>query len=222
MRLRRIIAHRIHSLLRRSRAEADLEAEIALHIEQLTKEGMAAGMSEAEARQAARREFGGVDVAKEQCRDTRRVNFIDDLVKDLVYAFRLLRKSPGFTLTAVGSLALGLGANTIVFRVLNALILKPLPIAEPERVFFVNNSGHPANSFPNYREMRDHNASFESMFGYRITQMAIDDNNTARRVWGYLVTGNYFKSLGIRPARGRFFTPAEDVHVNGSPYAVLS
>ncbi len=217
-----IVRHRIHSLLRRSRAEADLQREIDLHLEQLTNEYIATGMTDSEARLSARRQFGPVEMTKEQCRDTRRVNLIEDMITDVTYAFRWLRKSRGFTLTAVLSLALGIGANTVVFSVLNALVLKPLPIPEPARVYFVNNSGQPANSFPNYREIRDRNGVFDSLFSYRITQMALDDSSGAHRIWGYLVTGNYFETLGITPALGRFFTPAEDAHPNSSPYAVLS
>src|SRR5579872_6959267 len=133
MRWGRIIVHRIRSLVRRSRAEADLERETDLHIEQLTNLYVAAGMSESDARITARRQFGPVDSTKEQCRDMRRVSLLEDLARDLVYAFRLLMKSPGFTLTAVLSLALGIGANTVVFSVLNALVLKPLPVAAPDR-----------------------------------------------------------------------------------------
>jgi len=222
MRLGRIVSHRFHSLLRRSRADADLECEIDLHIEQLTKQYVADGMSEPQARLAARREFGPVNFTKEQCRDMRGLNLLEDLAKDLVYACRLLTRSPGFTLTAVLSLALGIGANTTVFSVLNALVLKPLPVAAPDRIYSVNTSGRPSNSFPNYREIRDRNQVFESLFSYRIMQVALDDQGGAHRVWGFLVTGNYFETLGIQPAIGRFFTPAEDMHPGASPYAVLS
>ncbi len=222
MRLQRVLLHRIHSLFGRSRAEADLEREVDLHIEQLTREYMAAGMTEPEARLTARREFGPVELTKEHCRDMRRVHLMEDLFKDLVYTFRVLRKSAAFTLTAVLSLALGIGANTVVFSVLNALVLKPLPVAEPGRIYFVNNSGRPANSFPNYRDIRDRNQVFQSLFSYRIVQVALGDERGAHRIWGYLATGNYFESLGIQPASGRFFTPAEDAHPDASPYAVLS
>src|SRR5260370_1419308 len=148
--------------------------------------------------------------------------WLEAAVQDTRYAWRVPRGSPGFTSIAVGSLALGLGANTIVLSVLNALVLKPLPIAEPQRLFFVNNSGHPGQSFPNYRDIRDRNSVFDSLFSYRVTQMALDEDSGAHRVWGYLVTGNYFETLGIKPALGRFFTPAEDAQPNASPYAVLS
>jgi predicted permease len=152
----------------------------------------------------------------------RKARLLEDVGHDLVYAFRQLTKSPGFALTAILSLALGVGANTIVFSVLNALVLKPLPLVEPDRIWFVNTSDHPSNSFPNYRDIRDRNTTFASLFAYRITQVAIDRDNNPSRVWGYLVTGNYFESLGITPALGRFFAPAEDVRPGASPYAVLS
>jgi putative ABC transport system permease protein len=99
MRLGRIIVHRCRSLFRRSRAEVDLQREIDLHIEQLAKEQMAAGMTESEAFAAARREFGSIVVTEESCRDMRGINFIDELARDLSFAFRTLRKSPAFTLT---------------------------------------------------------------------------------------------------------------------------
>jgi predicted permease len=221
-RLFRILSRRMTSLLRRSRVEADLDQEIQLHIAGLTREYILAGMSESEARSLAYREFGPVEVTKEQCRDMRRVRLVEDGARDLVYAFRQLRRSPVFATTAVLSLALGIGANTVVFSVLNALVLKPLPVAEPERIWSVNNSGQPANSFPNYRDIRDRNTVFESLFAYRITQMGLTGRDGSSRAWGYLVTGNYFETLGIQPALGRFFTPAEDAHPGASPYAVIS
>src|SRR5215471_2527127 len=161
MRVHRIVVHRIRSVFRRTRVEEDLQREMELHIDALTKEFVAAGASESEARILARREFGSLEVAKEKCRDARRVNLLEDAGRDLVYACRQLRKSPVFALTAVLSLALGIGANTIVFSVLNTLILRPLPVSEPGRLWSVNNSGQPANSFPNYRDIRDRNAVFE-------------------------------------------------------------
>ena len=222
MRFGRIIRHRWHSLVRRSRVDADLEQEIELHIELLAKQYMADGMCESDARLAAHREFGPVTFSKERCRDMRKWNLLEDLAKDLRLAWRVLAKSPGFTATAVLSLALGIGANTIVFSVMNALLLKPLPVAAPDRVYFVNNSNNPTNSFPNYRDIRDRNQVFQSLFAYRVMQVALDDGNGAHRVWGFLATGNYFETLGIQPALGRFFTPADDAHVGASPYAVLS
>lgn len=222
-RLARVLVHRLRSLFSRSSVEDALRREMDLHLDVLTKELMSEGLSEKDARIEARRQFGSLDLAKEQCRDTRRVNLFEDFGRDVLYALRTFRKSPGFALTALVSLVLGIGANTVVFSVLNGLLLRPLPIIEPDRVQFINNRGKPANSFPVYRDIRDRNTVFESLFGYRPTHMGIGkEAGSARRVWGYLVTGNYFESLGVQPALGRFFTPAEDKQVNASPYTVLS
>lgn len=182
MRPLRIIRRRVASVLGRSRAESELQQEIELHLEQLTKQYVADGMAESEARLMARREFGPVSVMQEECRDMRRVNIVEDLLRDIVLSFRAFRKAPGFTLTAVVSLALGIGANTIVFSVLNSLILKPLPVPNHKRLYFINNSGQATNSFPNYRDIRDRNSTFEAIFAYRFVQVGIDGDNGAQRV----------------------------------------
>jgi predicted permease len=222
MRLTRILRRRAASLFKRSRAETDLQQEIELHLEQLAKQYVADGTPEPEARLMARREFGTVSVTQEECRDMRRVHVFEDLFKDVALSFRTFRKSPGFTFTAVLSLALGLGGNTIVFSVLNSLILKPLVVPNHERLYFINNGGQTSNSFPNYRAIRDRNSTFESVFAYRFVQVGLDQDSGAQRVWGYLATGNYFETLGIQPAAGRFFTPADDQNRGASPYAVIS
>jgi len=224
MRILRIAKNRILSLFQRSRAESSLQREIDLHLDLLTRELIAEGMDEKQARQEARRQFGPAELTKEDCRDMRRTNVVEDLLRDAAYAFRSFRKSKGFAATAILSIALGVGVNTVVFGVLSALILRPQPVREPERLQFVNLNGGPGISIPAYRDIRDRNTVFDSLYVYRITHMALgnDSGDGARRVWGLLVTGNYFETLGIQPALGRFFTPAEDQHVNASPYAVIS
>jgi predicted permease len=121
------------------------------------------------------------------------------------------------------SLALGVGANTLVFRVVNALVLKPLPVADPDRVLFVQRVGSfVSHSFPMYRDLRDRNVTFDQLAGYRITMMAVDANESATHEWGYLATGNYFDLLGINPVLGQFFHQSDDLVPGASPYAVLS
>src|SRR5579875_915511 len=132
MRLSRILVHRWQSLFRRSRAEAELQREIALHIEQLANEYRAAGMSESEALSAAKRDFGPAAVTKEQCRDMRGTRFIEEFARDLAFGFRALTKSPGFTLTALLSLALGIGANTAIYSFMDAILLRALPVPDPQ------------------------------------------------------------------------------------------
>ncbi len=113
-------------------------------------------------------------------------------------------------------------ANTVVCGVLNTLLLKPPAYSHPERVYFVNNTRFPTQSFPNYRDLRDRTRTFESLFAYRMDTMALSiGDQAAQRVYGYVVTGNYFQSVGVRPAIGRFFTTAEDGHPGASPYAVF-
>ena len=146
-----------------------------------------------------------------------------NLLQDLRYAVRMLLKNPGFTLVAVITLALGIGANTAVFSVVNALVLRPLPVQRPQELAFVENARYgPSQSFPNYKDLRDRNHTFTGLFGYRTAPMELETNKGAERIWGYLVTGNYFEVLGLTPALGHFFTQNEDVHPGASPYAVLS
>jgi predicted permease len=215
---------RIRYLFRRAEFEAGLEDELQFHLEMKQAAHRERGLTSEEARAKALRQIGNAALLKEDSRRMWLWGWLEAAVQDTRHAFRLMRRSPGFTLVAVVSLALGIGANTVVFSVLNALLLKPLPIAQPDRVYFVNNAPRfPTHSFPNYRDLRDRNSTMESLFGYRMDPMALSAGRQgAQRVWGYLVTGNYFQAIGIRPALGRFFTAAEDVHPGASPYAVLS
>jgi predicted permease len=147
---------------------------------------------------------------------------MNSLVQDLRYAIRMLAKNPGFTLIAVLTLALGIGANTVVFSVLNALVLRPLAVERPNELAFLENQSGPSQSFPNYRDLRDRNRTFAGLIGYRIAPVELETHDRADRIWGYLATGNYFDVLGLRPALGRFFQQSDDLHPGDSPYAVLS
>jgi predicted permease len=145
------------------------------------------------------------------------------LLQDIRFAVRMLVKAPGFTAVAVLTLALGIGANTAVFSVLNALLLRPLPVERPNELAFLENARYGAgHSFPNYRDLRDRNQTFAGLVGYRMAPMELETDRSAERIWGYLATGNYFDVLGVKPALGRFFNQNDDVHPGASPYAVLS
>ena len=149
---------RVRSLFRRGSVERELDLELQWHLSHLEGKLMEQGMTPEEARRRARLALGGLEQTREACRDARGTRLVEDLFHDLRYAFRTLVKRPAFFATTVLSLALGIGANAVVFGVVNALLLHPLDVPEPERIVAVNNGrGGPNHSFPNYRDIRDRN-----------------------------------------------------------------
>jgi predicted permease len=177
-----------------------------LHLEQLTKEYIAAGMTESEARLAARREFGPAAATKEQCRDMRRVNLIDDLSRDLVYTCRVLMRSPGFAITAVLSLALGIGANTAIFSIVDAVLLRMLPVHEPQQLVEVSREGGRTLSYPMFEIIRDRNEVFSGVLltsSGRFAASARLGSTDLGDVHFSPVSGDYFSVLGISPVIGR-------------------
>jgi predicted permease len=219
---------RVRSLWRgivgRSAMEDDMADELRFHIEARTADLIASGLAPDDARRRAQIEFGPTEAFKDECRQARGLGLLDDLRADLRYALRTLARTPAFALMAIVSLALGIGANTVVFSVVNALVLRPLPVEDPARVFFVQpaGGGHSSTSFPNYRDLRDASVSFEGLVGYRISPINIETGSTPIRTWGYLATGNYFDVLGVKPALGRFFHQQDDLREGDAPFAVIS
>ncbi len=218
--LRRWVA-RLAGLFGGASRDRELDAEIQSHLQLHIDDNLSAGMPVAEARRVARLEFGAVEAIKEQYRDLRGVPLIAELAQDARYAIRLMRRSPGFTLVALLSLALGIGANALVFSVVNALVLEPLPVSRPQEIVFLERGGRYSMSFPAYRDYRDRNVTFEGLAGYRISPMDLELGDTSVRLWGYLATGNYFELLGVQPAVGTFFGPGDD-RPGANPVAVLS
>ncbi|HET9372966.1 MAG TPA: permease prefix domain 1-containing protein, partial [Vicinamibacterales bacterium] len=208
---------RLLELVTRDRRDRRLDAEIQSHLDLLVDEHMARGLSRDDAILAARRRFGGVDQIKERYRDQRGLPFLEVLIQDVRFASRLMRKHAAFSLTAAGSLALSIGALTMAFSIVNAFVFKPLPIRDPSSVYFLQGSW----SYPDYRDLTER-IDVATLVGYRISMMSVGLEPNASIVWGYLATGNYFDALGITPAAGRFFTPAEDAAPGASPYAVIS
>jgi macrolide transport system ATP-binding/permease protein len=211
---------RCAELILRRRRDARLDHEVRTHLELLTDEFVAKGMTREDAQLAARRQFGGVDQIKERYRDERGLPLLDWLMQDVRFAFRLMRKNALFSVTAAGSLALSIGALTLAFSAVNAIVLKPLPIADPSRVYAMQN-GTVGWSYPDYRDLRDR-LDVDGLAGYRFTMMNVGLEPEPSILWGYLVTGNYFEALGVMPAVGRFFTQEEDTRPGDAALAVLA
>jgi predicted permease len=145
------------------------------------------------------------------------------MTSDLKVALRQLRKTPGFTITAILTLALGIGANAVVFSVLNAIVLKPVKVPHPDNLYMVQRMQYPSQSVPDYEDLRDKNRTFQSLTMYNIIgPVGFDTGNNPMTAWPYEASGNYFDALGIQPYVGRFFHKEDEKGMNSAPYVVLS
>jgi predicted permease len=181
-------------------------------------------MSPEDAEREARRVFGSRTLLEERSREVWQRPTLESMWADLRLALRQLRKSPGFTCAALVTLALAIGANAVVFGILDALFLRPLTVPHPESLYGIEHgTDKSANeSYLDYSDIRDRNRSFEDMALYRISQAGLDTGRNPSEVWGYEVSGNYFDALGIQPYLGRFFHGADEHGPNSAPYLVIS
>ncbi|HZB44621.1 MAG TPA: ABC transporter permease, partial [Pyrinomonadaceae bacterium] len=205
---------RLRALLRRGEMDSELEEELRYHLEREIELNLRGGMTPEEARRAALRAFGGVEQARELCREARGVRMFQDLWQDLRYGARKLRKSPGFTLVAVMTLALGIGANTAVFSVVNAVLLRPLPYKDPERLVRLSEYSEKipeiSVSYPNFLDWREQQTSFELMAAMQPGSYNLSGEGEPERLAGGHVSPEFFKVLGVEPALGRSFTEEEN------------
>jgi predicted permease len=208
----------------RSRIDSEMEEELRSHIQHRADDLERSGVSRAEAVRRARIEFGGYERFKEECNEARGGHFLETLWQDVRFGLRVLYKSPGFTVIAVLTLAFGIGANAVVFSVLNALVLRPLNVPQAQSLYMIERSNDDSlmQSYPDYIDMRDRNRSFEDLALYQITQAGLDTGGNATPAWLYETSGNYFDSLGIQPYLGRFFHHSDEHGPNSAPYIVLS
>ncbi len=236
------VSLRLRSLFRKGRVEQELSEELRYHLERLTEQNLAKGMSPRDARNSALRELGGVEQIKEQCRDMRRVNFLENLIQDIRFGFRMLAKNPAFTALAVFALAIGIAVNTAVFTAFDAT-LRPIQAADPGRVvavyrFAVGDQNGGAFSYPDFLYYRGHNRTFADLFAVSGAEVALSDqagaNGRAAPAGGItallgirffeqlggteleraaMISENYFSVLGIPPAIGRSFAAAETAPV---------
>jgi putative ABC transport system permease protein len=203
---------RLRSLFRRGQVEAELDEELRYHLERQIEVNTAAGMSVEEARYAALRAMHGLDQRKEECRDMRRVRLIEDLWRDFRFSLRSLLKRPGFTAIALLALALGIGANTAIFSLVNAVILQPLPYRDPDRLISVygtrNRSTQGSVGPTDFLDYRSQNKTFEQFAasGSMMLPMNLTGSGEPERLNASIITGNYFDTFGVRPALGRGFS----------------
>ena len=222
---------RLRSLFRRRQVDRELDLELQYHVEERTDQNVAKGMTRQEARRAALLEIGGVETRKEECRDTRRVTWLQDLLQDLRYGFRMVRKSPGFTAVAVLTLALGIGANTAIFSFIDAVLLRDLPLKDPQQlVVFVwsarvnpklhghsgygdcaNGHGDCSFSVPFFKTIRAADNSFSGVAAFAgPLDVDLSGNGAASIAQGTFVSGDFFSTLGVSAFAGRPLTPADD------------
>jgi putative ABC transport system permease protein len=208
------ISLRFRSLFRRRAADGELDSELRFHLEREIAARVSAGMTPREARQTALREFGGVEQLKEECRDMRKTNYLHDLAQDLRFAVRMLRKSPGFAVVAVLTLALGIGANTAIFSVVDALLLKPLPYRDPSRLVMVwehhspSGAEHNVASPPDVLDWQAQNQAFDGMAYFADVHANLTGRASPQVVVLQYTSANFFDVLGVKPMLGRGFAPA--------------
>src|SRR4029450_723971 len=206
------------SIVRRQQVDQDLDDEIEYHLEQQVDALVAQGMDRSEAWRTVRRNFGGVDLAKDQCRDARGVQLIDTLRQDARYAGRTLRRNPGFATVAVLTLALGIGANTAVFSLVDGILLSRLPYAFPGQLVSIKVANYPNGGFS---AMREEIRSLDVAAYAEGHSFTLTGGGEPMRLTGSRVSAELFSVLGVRPALGRWLRPGEDVSPQDR-YVVIS
>src|SRR5262249_28128 len=209
---------KLRNLFRRQ-TPADLNEEMRSHLEMEEEENRDAGMSPEEAHYAALRRFGNVTLAEEESRDMWRWHWIETLLQDTRYGLRQIRRSPGFVISAAVTLALGIGANTAIFSVVNAVVLRPLPYPEPDKIVvaYLQNPHDPAfhssHGIPDFQAAHDRQRSFSSFaaVGQGASYFTWTGGKEPVQVPGTAVTAEFFSVLGVSPALGRSFAAGEDV-----------
>jgi len=211
----RTLLTRIASLFRGNRLDAELEEELRAHIALAQEEHMQRGMSPQQARIAALRSFGGVTQIQERYRNQRGIPMLEQLNRDLRFGIRQLRRSPGFAITAVLTLALGVGANTAIFTLIDSIVLRPLPYANQDRLVSISaDQVFASGSFPKgwIRVLQQNSQSFSSFSAYGSNaESNVASADHSERIFGSRVTVNVFDTLEIQPALGQFFTPENAV-----------
>ncbi len=223
----RVFIHRLCGLFLKRKLERELDDEIRAHLDMQIEDNLQQGMSPDEARYEALRKFGGVEQVKESYRDRSGLAVVDSTLQDLRYALRMLRRSPGFAVVTVLTLALGIGANTAIFSLIDAVLLKLLPVKNPEQLVLLRHADSRATVTPfgyhTYQQFRDQNQVFSGVLAYHPLRLTVSvDEQPEPAVAGQLVSGNYYSVLGVNAALGRTIAPDDDRAPGESPVCVIS
>ena len=219
---------RLRSLFRKEEAERELNDEFQFHLQHQIDEYVAQGMAPEEARCAALRALGGLEQFKEECRETRKVNLIEDLLQDLHFGLRILRRSPGFSILAVLCLTPGIGANAAVFSWIEGILFRPYPaVAQQERLLALTGTargepGPTAVSWPDFVDLQRNCTLIDSFITAKIMGTTLSIGGRAENATGMIVSANYFDALGVKPVLGRGFLAGEDSGRNAHPVTVIS
>ncbi len=225
MRFLNPLRFRLATLFRRSRMNEEIEDELRSHIQHRADDLERSGLPRREAERRARVEFGGQARFKEEIHEAAGAVFIESAFQDFRLAFRLLRKSPSFTLVAIATLAIAIGANAVAFGALNAVILRSLDVPQPQSLYALQPRLHDTSlreSYPDYIDFRDRNTSFDGLTAFNIVQAGLDSGQNPAPVWLEEVAGNYFDVLRVHPYLGRVFHGSDEHGPNSAPYAVIS
>ena len=208
----------------RSEIEDDIEAELRSHIQHRADDLERSGLRRAEAERRARIEFGGQVHYQQESHEALGATAIESFAFDLRYGLRMLRKAPGFTITAILTLAFAIGANTVVFSFVRGLVLRPLNVSGASSLYMIERGADliPQQSYLDYIDLRDRNRTFDGMIIAGIAPIGLDSDGKAITTWVTEVSGNYFDLLGVQPYLGRMLHSSDEHGFNGSPYAVLS
>ena len=212
------LRYRLRSLFQRKAVESEMDEELRAHFERQVEKLLASGLTREEAARRARLEFGGQEQLREECREARGVNFIETLLQDIRYGLRVLGRTPLITLVAILSLALGIGANTAIFSLIDSLMLRMLPVQHPEQLVLLQIDEHrggnsePFGVFTNplWETLRDQQDVFSGMFAWDSTVFDLARGGAVQPADGMFVSGEYFRALGVQPVAGRLLAESDD------------
>jgi len=223
------IFFRLRALFRRDTVESEADTELRFHFEQQVEKFVKSGLTREDAMRRARLAFGGHEQLKEEIRDARGVNLIETLFQDIRYGLRILGRTPVISCVAVLSLALGIGANTAIFSLIDTVMLRMLPVQKPEDLVQLkmrspregSGEANPTFTNPIWEEVRNREDVFSGIFSWSSTEFDLSQGGAVNKVKGIFASGDYFSTLAVAPAAGRVFTSADDRR-GCSAVAVLS